>query len=114
VVGGSNPSGRAKIFVYRKTIGWSKYLLAIIRTADRQKAEFDNLAVFGQVGRCRARRGGGPERSGGFAALPRTISPGAPPICEIEYRLAAYSVEKLISFAVTILQVSHSVAENEA
>jgi hypothetical protein len=36
------------------------------------------LAVFGQVGRCRARRGGGPERSGGRAAQPRAIRPGAP------------------------------------
>ena len=32
---------------------------------------FDNLAVFGQVGRCRARRGGGPERSRGRAAQRR-------------------------------------------
>ncbi len=35
----------------------------------RQKTrEFDNLAVFGQVGRCRAQRGGGPEGTSGAAA----------------------------------------------
>src|SRR5258708_25421299 len=37
---------------------------------------FDNPALR-RVGRCRARRGGGPERSGGRAAQPRAIRPGA-------------------------------------
>jgi hypothetical protein len=50
--------------------------MATIRTADRQKDRFDNPAPR-RVGRRRL-GGGGSERSGGRAAQPRAIRPGAP------------------------------------
>ncbi len=52
----------------------------LIRTPRAEGSrEFDNLAVRGQVGRRRAQRDGGPQRSGGRGAEgPEAISPGAP------------------------------------
>ena len=44
VVGGSNPSGRATIFLSRNTRIVNGILTVEIRTADGQKGEFDNPA----------------------------------------------------------------------
>ena len=72
------------------------------------KRRFDNLAVLGQVGRCRARRGGGPQRSGGRgAAGPEAIRPGAHEIKGLQsgrmhslcYRLASETGQPFLAKA---------------
>jgi hypothetical protein len=78
VVGGSNPSGRTKLIAR-----FNRHLSvpADHRRDDSNRrlttSRFDK-STEGRLGRGRAQRDGGPERSGGRAAQPRAIRPGAP------------------------------------
>jgi len=71
-------------------------LNVVIRTPGAEGPRgFDNLAVFGQVGRRRAKRGGGPERSGGRAASAASNPSGRTTVFRARvYRGSAESEER--------------------
>jgi len=76
VVGGSNPSGRA---IITKIVPQADVVDSSAADSNRRQttSRFDNLAGFGQVGRCRAAAAVRSEAEDEGAVGPEAIRPGA-------------------------------------